>query len=135
MTGNQYLDTLLDTAAFLPPQRSHAFAYVPALPLCDAAKQAAQSAFPDALRGWLGGMAEGFRGVYASDGRQFARALGRAAEDCPRPAAYAAAARAFSVRERSLSRVIREAYAAAFGAQPDDVITRTLGCFARRWTQ
>lgn len=135
MTGSQYLDTLLDTAVFLPPMRRSAFVYVPGLPLCKAADQAAQSAFPEALRVWLGGMAEGFHGVYACDGGQFARALARAALDCPRPAVCAAAQSALRQHGHSLSRVIAGAYAAAHAAQPDDAVTRTLGCFARRWTQ
>ena len=135
MTGNQYLDTLQDAAVFLPPLQTVAFPYVPGLPLCEAARRAAQTVPKGTLHMWLGGMANGFRDVYDADGEGFARALVCAAADCPQSATSAAAFRAMQRRERSLPVVIGEAYAAARKAQPDDAVTRMLGCFARRWTQ
>ena len=132
MTGNQYLDALQDSAVYLSPLWPGAYPYTPALRLCDAACWAAAQPPAGPRRRWLEGMAEGFAGLNAADGGQFARALACAARRFPGAAAVAAAQAAADAAGRGLPCVLLSAYGAVRAAR-DDEIVRTLGCFARRW--
>lgn len=133
MTGTEYLDTLLDTSLFLPHLRVCSAWFAPGLPLCEAARRAAACTGAHELRLWLEGMADGFAHAYAADGGQFARALQAAAQRCGSSAAAAAAQSAIQNARFGLPDMLRKSYRAAQTVQAQSDVTRTLGCFARRW--